>query len=111
LAALNEVAERTFGWSETEIAGRPLEELIPQRYKAEHPRLVREYFATPQVILGANRFRHGEEVELKGLRKNGDEFPVEVSVGPIEIADGAFALAIVRDVSESRRLRAQLREY
>ncbi len=111
LAAINHNAERIFGWSEEELAGSALERLIPGRYHAEHPQMVRDYFSSPQVIFGSGRFRHGEELELKALRKNGEEFPVEISVGPLETADGSFALAIVRDVTESRRLRARLRDY
>jgi PAS domain S-box-containing protein len=111
LAAANEVAEQIFGWSESEIVGRPIEDLMPRRYHADHPHMVRDYFSRPQVILGSGRFRHGDEIELRAARKDGEEFPVEISVGPLETADGTFALAILRDVTESRRLRARLREY
>ncbi|MBI1355090.1 MAG: PAS domain S-box protein [Acidobacteria bacterium] len=111
IAASNEVAERVFGWSEGELQGRPVEDLMPQRYRPDHPRLVQQYFASPQVVLGPSRFRHGEELELTARRKSGEEFPVEISVGPIEIADGSFALAVMRDVTEARKLRARLKEY
>jgi len=111
VVATNEVAERVFGWAEAEISGHPIEELMPRRFHADHPRMVQEYFSSPQMILGSSRFQHGEEVDLTALRKNGEEFPVEISVGPVETADGDFALAVVRDVTESRRLRARLRDY
>ncbi len=111
IAAVNQEAERIFGHREEELVGQPIEILIPPRLRANHPRLVQAYFAQPQVIYGSERFRHGEEVELFGIRADGNEFPAEISVGPIETPDGLFALTVIRDVTEKKHLEAKLRDY
>ena len=111
IAAVNQSAESMFGREEQDLVGRPVEILIPQRFHTHHPRQVQEYFENPQVAYGPDRFRHGEELALFGVRANGEEFPVEISVGPVETPEGLFALTVVRDVSEKKRLQAKLRDY
>ena len=111
IAAINESAATVFGHEEEDLIGTPVEVLIPTRFQEQHPRQVREYFAQPQVAYGPDRFRHGEELQLFGLRANGEEFPVEISVGPLETPEGLFALTVVRDITQKKRLQAKLKDY
>ncbi|MCB1021019.1 MAG: PAS domain S-box protein [Acidobacteria bacterium] len=111
VAAVNQSAESVFGRSEADLIGQPVETLLPERFREQHPRLVQEYFAQPQVAYGSERFRHGEELQLLGVRANGEEFPVEISVGPLETPDGVFALTVIRDITQKKRLQARLKDY
>ncbi|MEZ5364045.1 MAG: ATP-binding protein [Bryobacterales bacterium] len=111
IAAINQAAESIFGREEADLIGRPVEALIPARFHGKHPRLVQEYFAQPQVAYGPDRFRHGEELQLFGRRANDEEFPVEISVGPLETPEGVFALTVIRDITQKKRLQARLKDY
>ena len=111
IAAVNRSAESMFGRKEQDLIGRPVEILIPERFHGNHPQQVQDYFAKPQVAYGPDRFRHGEELALFGLRSSGEEFPVEISVGPVETPDGLFALTVIRDIAEKKRLQAKLKDY
>ncbi len=110
IAAVNQLAESVFGRQE-DLIGRAVEILIPLRFRANHPRWVQEYFSRPKVMSGSQRFHHGQELELFGIRADGEKFPVEISIGPLETPDGRFALAVIRDVTEKKRLQAKLRDY
>ena len=111
IAAVNSTAESMFGRREEELLGQAVEILIPQRYREPHPRLVQEYFAQPQAAYGPDRFRHGEELALFGVRADGEEFPVEISVGPVETPEGLFALTVIRDITQKKRMQAKLKDY
>ena len=111
ISAVNSTAETVFGRREAELVGDPVETLIPPRLRANHANLMERYFVQPGVLLGSQRFHHGVEVELLGVRANGEEFPAEISVGPIETPDGRFALTVIRDVTDRKRLDAKLRDY
>jgi PAS domain S-box-containing protein len=98
-------AERTFGWSASEVLGRQLSEtIIPPRYREDHRRGLRRYLET------------GEErvfdrlLQLEALHRDGSEFPVELSIATFEIGNGRFFGAFIRDVTERRRLEERLRE-
>jgi PAS domain S-box-containing protein len=98
-------AERTFGWSASEVVGRQLAEIIiPPRYREDHRRGLRRYLKTGE----------GQAVdrllELEALHRDGSEFPVEVSIATFEIGNGRFFGAFIRDVTERRRLEERLRE-
>lgn len=111
IAAVNQLAESVFGRRQQDLIGQAVEILIPLHSRANHPRWVQEYFSRPQVISGSKRFHHGQELELFGIRADGEKFPAEISVGPLETPDGRFALTVIRDVTEKKRLQAKLRDY
>jgi PAS domain S-box-containing protein len=100
----NGVAERLFGWSKDELAGKPVEVLLPSRFREEH-RVHRAGYH------GAPRTRPmGLGLDLSGLRHDGTEFACEISLSPIEVDGRHCVIAAVRDVSERKKLerRAEL---
>jgi PAS domain S-box-containing protein len=94
----NTEAERLFGYPRDELIGRRIEILIPQRLRGEYSKQRAAFALNPQARrLQPNR-------ELFGLRSDGIEFPVEVSLNPIHAHDGLFVLSVIVDVSERKRM-------
>ncbi len=101
---VNRQTEVLFGWSRSELLGQPVEQLMPTRFAAHHPGQRTGYFANPSVrAMGAN-------LELAARRKDGSEFPVDISLSPLETEEGVLVSAAVRDVTERKRAEAALRE-
>ena len=100
----NDRAVSIFGWSREEAVGRTLGELvIPERYREAHKKGLRRYLENRKGEVIRRR------IEVSGLRKNGDEFPVELSVSPIQESEGILFVGCLRDLSERNALRlAQL---
>jgi two-component system cell cycle sensor histidine kinase/response regulator CckA len=101
---LNVATERLFGYQRAELLGRPVETLIPTRYHQVHERHRHAYDQAAQV-----RFM-GAGPDLFGLRRDGTEVPVEVSLGPFEFADERLVICVVRDITARRQLEAQFRQ-
>ena len=90
-----------FGWEREEMVGQPVETLLPARFRGAH-RGLREGFQR------APRPRPmGLGVDLAALRKDGSEFPAEISLAPIRSGEVTWAIAAIRDVSERRRIEAK----
>jgi PAS domain S-box-containing protein len=105
---VNAQAEWVFGYSRDELLGKPVEMLVPARFRGHHPDLRRSFFDEPQSRpMGAGR-------DLYGLRKDGSEFPVEIGLNPIETEEGTMVLSAVVDISDRKRkdesIQAALRE-
>jgi PAS domain S-box-containing protein len=94
----NKGAETIFGWAADEIVGQRIETLIPERYRANHPRQVAE-FGRSKV----KARRMGERREIAGLRKNGDEFAAEAAISQIRNGDDIIFAVVLRDVSVRKR--------
>ncbi len=93
----NSQVETLFGYSRGDILGKAVEVLIPQRYHGKHPQHRKNYFDEPHTRpMGVN-------LDLYGLHKNGNEFPVEISLSPLEIEDGTVAIAAIRDISRQKQ--------
>jgi PAS domain S-box-containing protein len=93
IALINAQAERMFGYGRPEMVGQPVEMLLPARARdGTFPR----------------SRRAGTGMESVGIRKNGEEFPVEVSLSPVKTAQGFWVAAAVRDIGERKRFERQL---
>ncbi len=93
----NAQVERVFGYSRDELVGRPVETLIPERFRQIHPGHRRHYDAQPQTR------PMGIGLDLFGRRKDGTEFPVDIMLSPIQTAEGHVVLSVVRDISEKKQ--------
>jgi PAS domain S-box-containing protein len=103
LVYVNKQTEHMFEYTREELLGQTIELLIPERLRRAH-------VATRAGYQGAPRLRPmGSGVELSGRKKDGSEFPVEVGLSPLELPEGRFVCAGVRDVSERKRLEAEAR--
>ncbi len=111
IVLVNREVERMFGWDRDELLGKPMEILVPERYRSDHPDFRAGFFQAPDArAMGRGR-------DLFGLRKDGSELPVEIGLNPIETEEGTFVLASVVDISlrkqeerERRELERQLRQ-
>lgn len=93
---VNSQTEQQFGYSRTELIGNVIEELMPDRFRKGHPEKFAAYVREPHVRPMASG------LELYGQRKDGSEFPVEISLSPVETEDGLLVSCAIRDVSHRR---------
>lgn len=96
----NRSAEKIFGWSAVQVLGRPLDMLMPRRFRFNHWEQVRRFGET-----GVTSRRMGGNTVLYGLRSNGEEFPIDASISQLDLPEGRLYTVILRDVTE--RVRSQ----
>ncbi|GJF10463.1 hypothetical protein NGTWS1803_17240 [Mycolicibacterium cyprinidarum] len=95
----NAQADRMFGYSRENLLGLEVEMLMPPRFRAEHIRYRNDFFAAPKIrSLGA-------DLDLRGIRSDGSEFPVRLSLGPLTIGERQYVSATIQDVTELRAAR------
>ncbi len=94
IVLVNGQVERLFGYTRNDLIGELIETLIPERFRAEHP----EKFAT--FVRHAHARPMASDLKLFGKRKDGFEFPVEISISSVETDDGRFISSTIRDVSD-----------
>jgi PAS domain S-box-containing protein len=104
ITLVNRAAERMFGYTRAELLGQTLEMLLPERIRAAHVGHRTGYFAGPRVR------PMGIGIDLAGRRKEGAEFPVEISLSYVETAEGMLAMAFVTDITERKRAEAELQQ-
>ena len=100
---INSQAENVFGYRRAEMMGQPVEMLLPQRFHAAHHGHRGQFFAQPRTrTMGAG-------LELYGLRKNGEEFPVEISLSTLSTEEGPMVMSAVRDLTDRKKAEQKFR--
>jgi PAS domain S-box-containing protein len=102
MVLVNSQTEKYFGYAREELLGKPVEMLVPPRFRAKHPEYRAAFFATPQIrSMGAGR-------DLFGLRKDGSEFPIEIGLNPIQTREGTMVLSAIVDITERKLTEERL---
>jgi protein-histidine pros-kinase len=101
---VNAQTEALFGYSRHELIGKPVEILMPARFRGAHPRHRHGYFAAPHPR------GMGTGLELYGRRRDGTEFPLEVSLSPINTANGLLVSSAIRDITGRKEIESRMRE-
>jgi PAS domain S-box-containing protein len=105
IVIVNQLAERLFGYARQELLGMRIEGLVPQRFREQHARDRDNYFHGPRTR------RMGEGRELSGRRKDGSEFPVEISLSPLKTETGTLVISIIRDATARKKVEARFRGF
>ncbi|WP_372748983.1 PAS domain S-box protein [Litorivivens sp.] len=101
----NKQTESVFGYSQDELVGQPIEILMPKRFQGKHAHHRQSFFVTPIVR------EMGRNLELFGQKKTGQEFPVEISLSPLETKEGLLVSAAIRDITERKDKEVELNRY
>ena len=104
IALVNSQLEHLFGYPREQLLNQPVEMLVPERFRAAHDGHRASFFRQPRTrAMGAGRVLHGQ-------RRDGSEFPVEISLSPLETGEGLFVSAAIRDATERRRFEQSLQD-
>lgn len=103
IAYVNREMEKLFGYSREDLIGERVELLIPERFRSHHPEYRNSFFDRPTVrAMGVGR-------ELFALRKNGEEFPIEIGLNPVVTVDGTMVIASIIDITERKKAEERFR--
>jgi len=102
ISLVNAQAEKMFGFTRKELVGEPVHKLIPDQFKAEHPNHQQKFMKNPKARpMGAGS-------ELSGMRKDGSEFPIEISLSPLKTDEETLVSAAIRDITDRKEQQNEL---
>lgn len=105
ITRINPSAEKLFGYEGGELTGKKIEKLVPSRFNHQHQKNRADYVAHPHArAMGAG-------MDLFALKKDGSEFPVEISLSPYSSAEGNFVIAFIVDITQRKEAELRLRNY
>lgn len=104
---VNRQAEILSGYTCAELVGRSIEELVPERLRALHEGYRHDYVQDSPTARPMGERAH---MDIRFRRKDGGEFPADIALGPVHTEQGLLVVAAVRDLTERRRIEAELRE-
>jgi PAS domain S-box-containing protein len=103
IVQVNSQTEQLFGYDRNELIGQKVEMLVPENCRSEHHHHRQNFAEKPKTR------RMGDNLNLSGRRRNGSEFPVEISLSPVATEDGMIVLSAIRDISDRQKIGEELR--
>ena len=100
---INSQTESMFGYTRDELIGQRVEILVPERQRLQHVQHREDFHEQPKLR------RMGSGLDLYACRRDGTEFPVEISLSPVRIGDSSIVLSVIRDISDRKRIEQELR--
>ncbi len=100
---VNSQVQELFGYTRNELIGKKIEMLVPDRFRSGHHHHRESFAAAPKIR------RMGPGLDLYGRRRNGSEFPVEISLSPVSVDGKTVVLSAIRDISDRKRIEEDLR--